>query len=143
MYASFLSFCAPCIRTFLNSLFRIEFFDKLLMGYPDYSLPPPRQNAIGVFLVMHFEIHDMSLLSSYRTSLLPRRGGWRPVRLPKKKAEPAGPCLFNLVILNECYFLNFLLATATPARPRPRSSMVAGSGTAAVCVGENIKLSIV
>jgi hypothetical protein len=30
MYASFLSFCAPCIWTFLNSLFIIEFFNKLL-----------------------------------------------------------------------------------------------------------------
>jgi len=30
MYASFLSFCAPYIWTFLNSLFKIEFFNKLL-----------------------------------------------------------------------------------------------------------------
>ena len=31
MYASFLGFCAPYIWTFLNSLFKIEFFNKLLM----------------------------------------------------------------------------------------------------------------
>jgi hypothetical protein len=30
MYASFLGFCAPYIWTFLNSLFKIEFFNKLL-----------------------------------------------------------------------------------------------------------------
>jgi hypothetical protein len=30
MYASFLGFCASYIRTFLNSLFKIEFFNKLL-----------------------------------------------------------------------------------------------------------------
>jgi hypothetical protein len=32
MYASFLGFCAPYIWTFLNSLFKIEYFNKLL--YP-------------------------------------------------------------------------------------------------------------
>jgi hypothetical protein len=30
MYASFLGFCAPYIWTFLNSLCKIEFFNKLL-----------------------------------------------------------------------------------------------------------------
>ena len=30
VYASFLGFCAPCIRTFLNSLFKMAFFNKLL-----------------------------------------------------------------------------------------------------------------
>jgi hypothetical protein len=33
MYASFLDSCAPCIRTFLNSLFEIAYFNKLLVGY--------------------------------------------------------------------------------------------------------------
>jgi hypothetical protein len=33
MYASFLGFCAPYIWTFLNSLFKIEFFNKLLKGF--------------------------------------------------------------------------------------------------------------
>jgi hypothetical protein len=32
MYASFLGFCVPYIWTFLNSLFKIEFFNKLLKG---------------------------------------------------------------------------------------------------------------
>ncbi|MDQ5985467.1 MAG: hypothetical protein CSYNP_01177 [Syntrophus sp. SKADARSKE-3] len=32
MYASFLSFCAPCIWAFLNSLPKIEFFNNLLVA---------------------------------------------------------------------------------------------------------------
>jgi len=34
MYASFLGFCAPYIWIFLNSLFKIEFFNKLLRLIP-------------------------------------------------------------------------------------------------------------
>jgi hypothetical protein len=38
MYASFLGFCAPYIWTFLNSLFKIEFFKKLLkISWRDYG----------------------------------------------------------------------------------------------------------
>ncbi|MDQ5986793.1 MAG: hypothetical protein CSYNP_02526 [Syntrophus sp. SKADARSKE-3] len=32
MYDSFLSFCAPCIWTFLNSLIKIEFLNNLIKG---------------------------------------------------------------------------------------------------------------
>jgi hypothetical protein len=46
MYASFLGFCAPYIWTFLNSLLKIEFFNKLLSRFI------PNQSNAYAFIIL-------------------------------------------------------------------------------------------
>ena len=49
---------------------------------------------------------------------------------------PALPCVFKISTF--IYFVNLLLAKATPVRPRPRSSIVVGSGTASGTQSSNV-----
>jgi hypothetical protein len=46
MYASFLGFCAPYIWAFLNSLFKIEFFNKLLNNECAWTVENSRRSSL-------------------------------------------------------------------------------------------------
>ena len=55
----------------------------------------------------------------------------------KKRAEPnKSPDLF-MYLLTAVYFLNFLLNPASPIKPEPKRSMVAGSGTEFISLTTN------
>ncbi len=73
MYASFLSFCAPYIWTFLNSLFKIEFFNKQLRFMARMNCRMERPKLRGAYRCWFIVRLSATISPLKDTATLPRR----------------------------------------------------------------------